>query len=116
MQAALADSTLMQDFVNDDRLMDIPGTEDLTIRNPADLPLPLPPPGVTPTLPLPEVPVPKSKPRKPKKDVGAPEPTPHLAEPSKTSVMTDLQKRINDISALTLQLNLLDFGVSEWGS
>ena len=115
MQAKLADSTLLQDFVNDDRLMHIPGTENLTIRFPADLPLPPGPLGVPTTGALPEVPVPKSKPRKPKKDAGAPEPTPHVPELSKTSVMTELQKRINDISALTLQLNLLEFGVIEWG-
>jgi hypothetical protein len=39
-----------------------------------------------------------------------------MPELSKASVMAELQKRINDISALTLQLNLLDFGVIEWGS
>lgn len=115
MQATLADSTLLEEFVNDDRVMHIPGTENLTTRFPTELALP-PPTGIPTPGAQPEVPGPKSKPRKSKKEVGPPEPTPHMPELSKASVMTELQKRINDISALTLQLNLLDFGVIEWGS
>ena len=116
MKAALDDTRFMQILINDDALLTIPGTENLTNRNASPV-LPVNPnPDTQVTLPAPKAKRKVAAKAQAVAVAGAGEPQVHQPEPSKNPVLGDLQKRINDLNAFVLQLGSLDYGAAEWGS